>query len=383
MKPLLAAVVAGVATCWVLWPSTALSHGSVTTTVLFDREIVRVLNSHCVMCHTEGGSSFPISTYEQTWLQRLPIRTAVLRRHMPPWAAVAGYGQFANDSSLTLREEQFVISWVEGLGPRNAGGVFLNVSDPKARPRQEVRAVAHDSHWTLGQPDLTRTLPPNRIDSGQGVVVQHTVVDLGLTAPTDIGALEYLPDKRRAVRAAVFSVQGTGQWLGSWTPWYGFVTLPNGVAYHLPAGTKIVADVQYRRQPDAVTDAGTLGLFIVKARPRTSPADLVLDAKSAASAGEWPRKLKAVTRLTADSSVWALRPDIVPGVSSLEVSARKPDGGTEVLLFAKDLSPEWPTPYILKTPLRLPRGTRLSLVAHINAAVRPPPSTVRLIVSHF
>src|SRR5439155_12293121 len=133
VKPLLAAVVAGVATCWVLWPSTALSHGSVTTTVLFDREIVRVLNSHCVMCHTEGGSSFPISTYEQTWLQRLPIRTAVLRRHMPPWAAVAGYGQFANDNSLTLREEQFVISWVEGLGPRNAGGVFLNVSDPKAR----------------------------------------------------------------------------------------------------------------------------------------------------------------------------------------------------------------------------------------------------------
>ena len=40
---------------------------------------------------------------------------------MPPWAAVPGYGQFVNDNSLTLRETQFIVSWVEGLGPRNAG----------------------------------------------------------------------------------------------------------------------------------------------------------------------------------------------------------------------------------------------------------------------
>jgi hypothetical protein len=175
-------VVVFVVTAWVLWPYHASSHGSVTTTVLFDREIVRVLNNHCVMCHNEGGPSFPISTYEQTWLQRLPIRTALLRRHMPPWSAVAGYGQFANDNSLTLREEQFVVSWVEGLGPRNAGGVFLNVSDPQAKPRQEVQAVAHIGHWMLGDPDLARPLPPNRIEAGLGEIVQTTVVDLGLTA---------------------------------------------------------------------------------------------------------------------------------------------------------------------------------------------------------
>jgi len=51
---------------------------------------------------------------------------------MPPWAAIPGYGDFANDNSLTLREVQFMVSWVEGLGPRNAGTVFLNVQDPGA-----------------------------------------------------------------------------------------------------------------------------------------------------------------------------------------------------------------------------------------------------------
>ena len=74
----------------------ALSHETTTTTVLFDREIVRILEDHCVMCHSEKGLAFPLITYEQTWLRGRPIRAEVLKRHMPPWSAVPGYGQFAN-----------------------------------------------------------------------------------------------------------------------------------------------------------------------------------------------------------------------------------------------------------------------------------------------
>jgi hypothetical protein len=357
----------------------------VTTTVLFDREVVRVLDNHCVMCHTEGGPSFPLSSYEQTWLQRLPMRAAVLRRHMPPWSAVPGYGHFANDNSLTLREVQFVVSWAEGLGPRNAGAVFLNVSDPTAAPRQEVRATAHVGHWMAGQPDLTRTLPLTRIEPGQGYVTTRAVVDLGLTAPREVNGIEYVPDNRRALRSVVFTVQATGQWLGSWTPWYGFVTLPTGVAYRLRAGTRVVAEMLYREQASTVTDAGTLGLSFLKTPARTSPTDLVLDAQvmdSGATRTSSRRRFRARARLTAATSILALRPQLVPGLSTLEVAARRPDGGTEVLLFLKDPPPEWPTPYILKTPVQLPRGTELSLVAYIDASVKPP-ANVRLVVSRF
>jgi len=38
------------------------SHETLTTTVLFEREIVRVLDRHCVMCHSAGGPSFPLAT---------------------------------------------------------------------------------------------------------------------------------------------------------------------------------------------------------------------------------------------------------------------------------------------------------------------------------
>jgi len=360
--------------CWIGWPRDAHSHGSITTTVLFDREIVRILNSHCVMCHNDQSLAFPLSTYEQTWVRGRDIRTQILRRHMPPWPAVAGYGGFVNDNNLTVRETQFMVSWVEGLGPRNAGTVFLNVARPDAAST-EVRAEAHVGHWQLGEPDLSRPLTPARVEPGQSDFVQRLVIDPGLVSERQMRALEYQPGDRRVVRAATFSVEGTGQWLGSWTPWYGFVKLPDGVSARLPARSRIVADVHYRSTDRPVVDQGTLGLFFTP-KPSAVSSDVVLEAKAISS-----DKLRATTRLSRDTRVWALRPDLVPGIASIEVSARTPDGGTEILLLARNPGIEWPTPYIMNAPRLLRRGTEVSFVVQKPSASAG--GRIRLTMSRF
>jgi hypothetical protein len=343
----------------IAWPSPVQTHGSLTTTVLFDREIVRILNQRCVMCHADHSLAFPLVTYEQTWLQGRAMRSSVLRRHMPPWSAVAGYGEFVNDNHLTLRESQFVVSWVEGLGPRNAGKVFLNVVDPKAAATQEIRATTHFDHWQMGEPDLTRRLEPTTIDARAGDVVRRTVVDLDPTSARSVRGLEFMAGDRRIVRGATFSLEGTGQWLGSWTPWHGFVSLPDGVAYRLPPRSRIAVDIHYRGSSETVVDRSTLGVFFADA-PQTDPAtDLVVDARPIAGS----RVMKGSSRLASDTHVWAIQPEIIPGLSSLEVSARRPDGGTDVLLALTNPSVEWPTPYLLKTPRLLTRGTELFVVA--------------------
>jgi hypothetical protein len=48
----------------------------------------------------------------------------------------------------------------------------------------------------------------------------------------------------------------------------------------------------------------------------------------------------------------------------VEVSARRPDGGTDVLLFAKNILQDWPTPYVFRDPVLLRRGTILSVTAY-------------------
>jgi hypothetical protein len=327
-----------------------LSHETLTTTVLFDREIVRILDKHCVMCHAENGPSFPLETYEQTWLQKRPIRADVIARHMPPWAAVSGYGQFANENSLTLRETQFIVSWVEGLGPRNAGTVFTNTATPGAARAQDVRTHADFGRWQLGEPQLTRPLAANTVEPGAGEI-RRTVVDLGLTSERRLRAMEFMPGDRRVVRAAFFTIQETGQWIGSWTPWYGFMSLPKGTAYRLPAGSHVVAEIHYRGAQERVIDRGALGLFFADQPAPDLISDLVVDNTA---------------HLAADTYIVALRPQMQAGVKAIEVSARKPDGSTEVLLFAKDIPVDWPTPYILKDPVRLPTGTVLSVTRGVH-----------------
>ena len=355
-------------------PQRLFSHETLTTTVLFDREIVRILDKHCVMCHVENGPSFPLVTYEQTWVQGRKIRTDVLARHMPPWAAVQGYGQFSNDNSLTLRETQFIVSWVEGLGPRNAGTVFTNVVSSGARPAA-VRAHVDFGAWQLGEPDVKRQLPAATIASRQANDVRRSVIDLELKADRRVRALEFMPGDRRVVRAAFFTVQETGQWLGSWTPWYGVVKLPPGSAYRLPAGSHIVAEIYYRGTNEPVVERGTLGVYFADQPTPHAVSDLLLEAKD-----EGGGKLRADARLAADTYAWALRPEIPNGVQSIEVSARAPNGGTDVLLFAKDFPADWPTPFVFATPVLLRKGTTLSVTAYGGPAL---PGKLRLTVSRY
>jgi len=336
----------------------ASSHETLTTTVLFDREIVRILDKHCVMCHAENGPAFPLETYEQTWLQGRKVRSAIIARHMPPWPAVPGYGQFANENSLTLRESQFLVSWVEGLGPRNSGTVFTNVVDA-GKPRPAVRATTHFGHWRLGEPGLTRELPPQTINPGETRQVRTTTIDLGLTTDRRLRALEYMPGDHRVVRAAFFRIQETGQWIGSWTPWQGFIEFPAGAAIRLPAGARVVAEVHYQPAKDRVVERGRLGLSFADKPTPSAISDLVIDAK--AGAGD---RFRAETKLAADARAIALRLEMASGVKSVEVSARRLDGGTDVLLFAKGFSQDWPTPYIFKEPVLLRRGTVLSVTAY-------------------
>lgn len=335
-----------------------LSHETLTTTVLFDREIVRILDKHCVMCHAEGGPSFPLETFDQTWLKKREIHAQTIARHMPPWPAVPGYGQFANDNSLTLRESQFVISWVEGLGPRNSGTVFLNVTGADAARPAEVRARPDFTHWKLGEPSEIKKVPAS------------FVIDLGLKTARRLRGWEFVPADRKNLRAASFKVQETGQWLGSWTPWYGHMNLPGTRAFVLPAGAHIVAELQYKGAKPA--DPGSLGLYWADASSAAMGSDLTLTSTAVG-----PR-VRAVTKLTRQTSLVALRPEVNAGAKSIEVSARKPDGGTEVLLLAREPSLEWPTPFVFQAPVTLPAGTELSVVVYYATS-----GGVRMTVSRY
>src|ERR1700681_4693395 len=151
MKRRLLTSAAGLAGALTFWTVSSLSHEVVNTTVTYDREIVRILSRKCASCHSEKNLGMPLRNYEQTRPWSRAIEDEVLQRHMPPWRAVEGYGEFINDIGLTNTERQFVVSWVEGNGPRRKDEGFIGYIGESTVPD---KLLSPDfTKWQLGKPD--------------------------------------------------------------------------------------------------------------------------------------------------------------------------------------------------------------------------------------
>ena len=80
----------------------------------------------------------PLVTYEQARPWAKAIRDEVLARRMPKWHAARGYGDFANDPSLSPFEVALIAAWAEGGAPKSlprAGDAVVRTSIPQPPAR--------------------------------------------------------------------------------------------------------------------------------------------------------------------------------------------------------------------------------------------------------
>jgi hypothetical protein len=95
-----------------------VAHDRVTTKVTWSREISPIVQARCAGCHVRGGSStIPLTTYAEARPWAASIKEEVLTRRMPVWKAARGYGDFANDPSLSPFEIALIAAWADGGAP--------------------------------------------------------------------------------------------------------------------------------------------------------------------------------------------------------------------------------------------------------------------------
>jgi len=332
---------------WILLPRAAYPHNPTTTTVLFNREIVTLLQRKCVQCHAEGRLAMPLVTYAQARPWAEAIKEETLSRRMPPWPAERGFGAFSNDIALTPREFEFLISWIDGGVPEG--------TDPAPA------FVDHGDHWTLGTPDaVVAAATPFAIDARSAPAFRRFTIDTALAHDAWVRAIDFKPDPRVA-RGAFLSVAGTGQYLGGWTPWQSSTELPAGAAFKLPAHARITVDVMYSGTSQAVNDTPQLALYFAPASPATP---IITTTLRAAANARTPGRLVAEFKATEARALVSLRPDLPAGTRSLEIKLMRPDGSRDVLLWVKDARQLWPTPYVFRKPVPLPAGSVLEAVAY-------------------
>src|SRR5438067_1408828 len=101
----------------VFFTPSVYGHDVITTAITFDREVVRILLDKCASCHHAGGPAFSMLTYGEARPWAVAVKEEILRRRMPPWGAVKGFGEFRNDQGLNSEELERLVSWIDGGVP--------------------------------------------------------------------------------------------------------------------------------------------------------------------------------------------------------------------------------------------------------------------------
>jgi hypothetical protein len=344
----------------VLKPEPVYSHVPITTKIVFNREIAQIFQKKCFSCHTDGNVAMALTTYKEARPWAVAIKEEILDREMPPWSAAEGYGHFSNDMSLTAREISLILSWADGGAP---SGVLLVDED-----KQPVY-VPSLTAWEQGEPDeVVKVAEEVKVEVGSPFRVERFEVNPGLKQARSLRALQFNPADRKVIRYAAVYDTRSGRWLGTWTPSTQVSTQPGNLGVEINAKTRLTVEIGYRGNPDADgSGAGDLGLYFWE-KPAQSPGFLTVTAAQSHD------RVRGEIAIKSSAEVTALWPALGPGAKSLEVTAFRPDGTVEPMLWLNNYRAEWPTSYILSDPVALPAGSRLVMTAYYDNAEAKAPS---------
>ncbi|PYR50024.1 MAG: hypothetical protein DMF89_10585 [Acidobacteria bacterium] len=183
----------------------AQSAGS--SSVTFTKDVAPILQKSCVVCHRLGSiGPMALTSYEEARPWARAIRQKVSAREMPPWYIDrrVGITKFKDDPSLTDREIETIVRWVDTGAPKG------NPGDMPATPD-----FADLGLWHIGKPDMVVTIPKDVVVSAAAPDQwRDFVVDPGLTEDRWLMAVETKPTKGwRVVHHAVTTLvapEGSG-----------------------------------------------------------------------------------------------------------------------------------------------------------------------------
>jgi hypothetical protein len=297
------------------------------TQVTWTTDVEPILTTRCVGCHSSGGfGPMSLATYEDARSWAKAIREDVLERRMPPWPAAKGFGVFVNDRSLTPIEIELLTAWADGATPIGPPVAARGAAD--AEPHRE--------------PDLVVAVPaPHEVRA----LSERIELPTNLSADRWVAGWEFRPGNRSIVEEAVISIAPSTP-IGTWTPPEHVVMYPSGVAQRLPAGSRLVLELHYRKSVTLQTDESGVALYFGE-RPGRQLQHRGLSCGTSA--------------IDRDIDALAVAPRAAEAGASIEVAARHADGRVEPLAVVRRYEPAYPISYRFQQRVRLRRGSAIEV----------------------
>jgi len=351
--------------------------------VTFARDVAPILWKNCAGCHRPGEvAPFALLTYKDAARRAEFLADVAGSRRMPPWKPHAGFGVFLGAQRLADRELSTLARWAEAGAPEG------DPADLPTPPR-------FTEGWQLGKPDLIVTMTePFEVPAGGPDLYRAFVVPMGLDRDRVIEAVEFRPGNPKVAHHARMFVDETGDsrrrdaaepgpgfnsgfadggvdiphpGLGAWTPGMTPRLPPEGVGMPVKPGADVVLVLHYHPVGRPEADRSSLGIHFRTTPPTRALAGIVLSTpRIDIPPGRKRHTIRLKSHVTADCHAYSITPHAHNLLREVYVTATLPDGTVQPLLWIDDWAFDWQDQYRYAKPVRLPRGTRIDLVARFD-----------------
>jgi hypothetical protein len=291
------------------------------------------------------------------------MKEVVLQRRMPPWHADARFGDFRDERRLSQEEIDTVVAWI-------------NDGTPQGDPADLPAPVKYPDGWRIGKPDVVYELPQEVTIPAKGTVpYMYFETKLNFKEDMYVQACEARPGNRAVVHHIVLFYQVPGErggrmfenWIDGAAPGNIPVQLPEGVGRKIPAGASLVWQMHYTPTGKEEKDRSQYGFKFCKQKPKyESRVASIRNTRFRIPAGDPNFRVDSNFTAPKDLLLYSFSPHMHVRGKDFEYRAIYPDGTREILMSVPQYDFNWQSAYRLKTPKRLPAGTRIECTAHYD-----------------
>ncbi|HLZ73399.1 hypothetical protein [Phenylobacterium sp.] len=344
--------------------------------ISYSHTVAPIIQAKCATCHQPGGiGPMPLTNYEQIKGFSPMIREVIRTHRMPPYLADETVGAFQDDDRLTPDQMKTLVHWIDAGAPRGAG----------EDPLQKIKFQAPE--WPLGKPDVTLNIPAVKVPASGVLDYTHPVVPMTLPEGRWLKATTFRVTDRQVVhhilsgtvatdhKGDTFSESQWGASLGGYGPGRGSNIQPIDTGVWVPAAGGVGFQNHYTPYGKETEEKTQMGLYFYPKGEEPKyvlRTFLIFDFSIEIPPGEEWHKETSYIEFPKDAILYGITPHAHVRGGSTQVSIIYPNGKQEMLLALPRYNFNWQYEYFLKTPLKVPAGSKiLAKWTYDNSARNP------------
>jgi hypothetical protein len=356
----------------------------------FSKDVAPILYRRCVSCHSDTKiAPFSLLRYSDVKQRALTIAAVTESKYMPPWKAKPNYGEFSDVAALTPAERATLKQWAVGGAPEG---------DPRDAPVPPKFLPG----WRLGKPDLIAVPDlPTKIPAEGRDFFRDYLIDPQITKPTWVRAVDFLPSNQGTVHHIIpalvkkeeadklrkmpfdfddrswkqESLKGIEKYnvLGFWSTGASPFVAAKDTAFLINPGDCIVLDVHYKPKGKVEMEQPQVAFYFSEAEPKDElSVNVIATGDIYIQPNERARFYAIGEAMKHDTTIYAVWPHMHYLGQTIKAWVKFPAGYAKPLVAIDDWDPEWQLVYFLKTPMRVPKGSKVYVTGtYDNSAANP------------